>query len=111
MALRTALLIAAGSVLIVAPMALGLGSAAMVTGVAVGALAMALGFAGTAAGGHGTLPVSTQASYDRGLSLGLVLSGVMFGLTGEPGALILFGAAGLVALIVTGFTRYRAAPA
>ncbi len=108
LALRTALLVAAGSALIVLPLALGLGAAAIVTGVAVGALAMALGFAGTGDGGRGTLPLSVQASYDRGLGLGLVAAGVIFGLADQVGALLLFGAAGLAALAVFSTTRYTA---
>ena len=104
--LRTALFVAAGSTLIVAPFALGLGPAALVTGVAVGALAMALGFAGTGDGGRGTLPLRTQASYDRGLALGLVAAGVIFGLADERAALLLFGASGVLALAVSASTRY-----
>jgi hypothetical protein len=110
-AMRSGLLMLAGSALIVAPVALGLDVAAIVTGVVVGALAVALGLAGTAADGRGTLPVSAQAVYDRGLALGLFLAGIVFGIAGDGGAMALFALAGLVALIVSTVTRYSASPA
>jgi hypothetical protein len=101
-------MVAAGAALIVAPLALALSTAAVATGVAVGALAMALGLAGTDSEGRGTLPVSAQAVYDRGLALGLLLIGVVFGLDGQPAALAFFGASGVGALLVASLTRYTA---
>src|SRR5215218_8163426 len=79
-ALRAGLLVAAGSALIGVPFLLGLEAAPIVTGVLVGALAIALGLAGTEPGSRGSLPLSTQAVYDRGLALGLILSAGLFGL-------------------------------
>src|SRR5262245_39506986 len=110
-AMRSGLLMLAGSALIVAPVGLGLDVAAIVTGVAVGVLAVALGVAGTATDGRGTLPVSAQAIYDRGLALGLFLAGVVFGISGDGGAMALFAVAGLIALIVSTVTRYSASTA
>jgi hypothetical protein len=101
-------MVAAGAALIVAPLALGLSVSAAATGVAIGALAMALGLAGTAPDGRGTLPVSAQAVYDRGLALGLLLAGVVFGLDGQSAALAFFGASGLAALLIASTTRYTA---
>jgi hypothetical protein len=107
-ALRAALLMVAGSALIAVPFLIGLDAAPMVTGVVVGALTIALGLAGTEPGARGALPLSAQAVYDRGLALGLLLSGGIFGVAGEPEAMILFLGAGLAALLMTAVTRYSA---
>jgi hypothetical protein len=109
--LRAALLVAAGSALIGVPFLLGLDAAPLVTGVLVGSLAIGLGLAGTEPGSRGSLPLSTQAVYDRGLALGLLLSAGIFGLFGEPAAMGLFAIAGLAALIMTSVTRYSAGTA
>jgi hypothetical protein len=110
-AFRAGLLTVAGSALIAAPLLLQLGTAAIVTGTITGALAVALGLAGTEAEGRGTLPVSAQAIYDRGLALGLLVVAVIFGIADEPDAALLFAAAGVGALVVTTITRYSASPA
>ena len=101
----------AGSALIGVPFALGLGAAPLVAGVIVGAMTIALGIAGTEPGTRGSLPVSTQAAYDRGLALGLIVSAALFGLWGEPEAMVLFAVAGLATLITTSVTRYSAGTA
>ncbi len=110
-AFRAGLLLVAGTGLIAAPLLLGLGSAAIVTGMVLGAAAVALGLAGTDSEGRGTLPVSAQAVYDRGLSLGLLGVAVPFALAGELGAVAVFAAAGVAGLVVTSITRYSASPA
>ena len=110
-ALRSGLLMAAGTALIGVPFAVGLGAAAIVTGLAIGVLIVALALAGTAPSGRGTLPVSAQAVYDRGIGIGLLLVGVIFGVAGETAAAALFATAGLAALIVTSITRYSASAA
>jgi hypothetical protein len=110
-ALRGALLVVAGSALIAVPFLIGLDAAALVTGVIVGALAIALGVAGTEPGSRGSLPLSTQAVYDRGLAIGLILSAGLFALYGEWEAMALFAGAGLAALIMTAVTRYSAGTA
>jgi hypothetical protein len=102
---------AAGIGLLVAPLLLELATAALVTGIVLGALVIELGLAGTDSQGRGTLPVSAQAVYDRGLALGLLLVALIFGLAGEPEASPVFALAGLVALVVTSITRYSARPA
>ena len=107
-ALRAGLLVMAGSALIGVPFLLGLDAAPLVTGVLVGALAIALGLAGTEPGARGSLSMSSQAVYDRGLALGLVLSAVLFALFGEWEAMALFAVAGVAALIMTSVTRYSA---
>jgi len=110
-ALRGALLVFAGSALIAVPFLLGLDAAPLVTGVLVGALTIALGVAGTEPGARGSLPLSSQAIYDRGLALGLIVSAVLFALFGELEAMALFAAAGIAALIMTSVTRYSAGTA
>jgi hypothetical protein len=107
-ALRAALLVAAGSALIGVPFLMGLDAAPLVTGVLVGTLAIALGLAGTEPGGRGTLPLSAQAVYDRGLALGLLLSAGIFGIAGQLEAMGLFALAGIAALFMTAVTRYSA---
>ena len=96
--------------MIVAPLFLGLAPAAIVTGMVVGAVAVALALAGTDANGRGTLPLSAQAVYDRGLALGLMVTALIFGLAGELSAVPVFATAGLGALVVTSITRYSARP-
>jgi len=110
-AARAGFLVAAGAALIVAPFVLALDAAALVTGVLVGALAVALGLAGTEPGARGSLSLSSQAVYDRGLALGLILSAIIFALSGQPEAMGLFAAAGLAALVMTAVTRYSAGTA
>jgi hypothetical protein len=110
-ALRSGLLVLAGSALIAVPLLLGLEAAPIVTGVLVGSLAIALGVAGTEPGSRGSLPLSSQAVYDRGLALGLILSALLFALFGELAAMALFAGAGLAALIMTAVTRYSAGTA
>jgi hypothetical protein len=105
-ALRSGLMVSVGTALIAVPFIAGLGVAAVVTGIAVGALAVALALAGTEPEGRGTLPVSAQAVYDRGLALGLLLVAFVFGLAGEGSALVVFGAAGLAAMLVALVTSY-----
>ena len=102
---------AAGIGLIAGPALLGAGSAALITGLVLGALAVELGVAGTATEGRGTLPISAHAVYDRALALGLFLAAGNLGLTGETEAAPVFAAAGALALVVTSITRYSASPA
>jgi hypothetical protein len=109
-AFRSGLLTAGGTGLIVAPLFLGLAPAAIVTGMVVGAVAVALALAGTDADSRGTLSLSAQAVYDRGLALGLMVTALIFGLAGELEAAVMFVVAGLGALVVTTITRYSARP-
>jgi hypothetical protein len=110
-ALRPGLLIGVGSALMMLPVVLGMAPSVAVTGIAIGGLAIALGIAGTASEGRGTLPVSAQAVYDRGIGFGLLVVAVLFGSAGDTGAAILFATAGVGALIVTSITRYSASTA
>ncbi|MEA2417954.1 MAG: hypothetical protein QOE60_160 [Thermoleophilaceae bacterium] len=110
-ALRSGLLMTAGTALIGVPFAIGLDAAAIVTGLTVGVMVVALALAGTAPDGRGTLPVSAQAVFDRGLAVGLLVVAVVFGIAGDLGAALLFATAGLSALVVTSITRYSASTA
>jgi len=105
---RAGLLVVAGAALIAGPFMLGLDAAPLVTGVLVGSLAIALGLAGTEPGGRGSLSMSAQAVYDRGLALGLLVSALIFALFGEFAAMGLFAAAGLAALVMSSVIRYSA---
>jgi hypothetical protein len=111
LALRSGLLMVAGASLIAAPFALGFGAAALVTAVAIGWIMIALAVAGTDSSGRGTLPVSAQAMYDRGIALGLLLTSVLFATVDEGEAALVFAIAGAATLIVTSITRYSARPA
>jgi hypothetical protein len=110
-ALRAPLLVVAGAALIFGPFLLGLDASALVSGVIVGSVAMALGVAGTEAGTRGSLPLSAQAVYDRGLALGLLLSTGLFAVYDQWTAAGLFLAAALATLVVTSVTRYSAGTA
>jgi hypothetical protein len=110
-ALRAALLIAAGTLLIIGPVVMGLGTAPIVSGVIVGVLTTGLGLAGVDPGTRGSLPMSTQLIYDRGLALGLIVSAGIFALFNEYAAAALFAGAGLATVFVTTVTRYSTSTA
>jgi hypothetical protein len=101
----------AGIALIIVPFGVGAGMPVVVTGLVVGVLTVALALAGTDASGRGTLPLSAQAVYHRGLGVGLVLAAAMFGLAGEGAGLAVFGLAGLLTLLTASVSRYSAHPA
>ena len=111
LAMRSALLMTVGLALIAAPFPLGLGTAALVTGVLIGTLMVALALAGTESSGRGTMSVSAQAEYDRGIAIGLLLAAAVFAIGAQLEAALLFGIAGMAALILTTVTRYTARPA
>ena len=110
LALRSGLLMVAGAGLIAEPFALELDAAALVTAVGIGGIMVALAVAGTDSSGRGTLPVSAQAVYDRGIAVGLLLTALIFAAASETEAALMFGIAGAAALIVTSITRYSARP-
>jgi hypothetical protein len=108
---RAGLLVAIGTALLLVPIVVGLSVAAIAAGVMIGVLTVGLGLAGTASSGRGTIPVTAHMVYDQGLAVGLLLSGAVFLLAGEPLATAVFGVAGLFQLVVGGVTRYTANPA
>jgi hypothetical protein len=105
-ALRSGLMISVGTLLMVLPFVTGMDPDVVVTGIFVGGLQVTLGIAGTDNQGRGTIPVSAQAVYDRGIALGLLAVGVLYGILGDQMALLLFGLSGLAVLLVTITTRY-----
>lgn len=108
--IHSALEIALGSAIIAAPLVLGLGTAALVTGFVVGVLiiGLAVGATGT---GRGSIPISAHAAYDSGIGLGLIAAGVALGVAGDLGALAVLTSAGVVQLVLNATTRYSLPPA
>jgi hypothetical protein len=109
--LRSALVLSAGLALISVPFMLGLEAAAMATALAVGVVMVALALSGTEPAGRGTVPVSAQAVYDRGLGIGLMAAAAIFALAGQLGATAVFATAGAATLVVTAITRYSSGQA
>ena len=109
--LRSALIMSAGLALISVPFLIGLEAAALTTSVALGVAMAGLALAGTETSGRGTLPVSAQAVYDRGIAIGLMVVASIFALSGEQAAALTFAVAGVATLIVAAATRYSAGPA
>jgi hypothetical protein len=105
------MIMSAGLALIAVPFLIGLEAAALTIGVAVGVAMVALALAGTETTGRGTLPVSAQAVFDRGIAIGLIVVAAIFALSGELFAALVFAAAGIAPLIVTAATRYSASAA
>src|SRR3954453_1742039 len=108
---HTALELAAGFAIMALPLVLGLGAAAAMTAVILGAAIVSLALAGTAVEGRGTLPLSAHAAYDRGLAVGLIVAGAILGIAGNPGAVAFFVVAGGVLLALSSVTRYSLARA
>jgi hypothetical protein len=107
---RTGLLVTLGVVLINVPIVAGMSAAAFAVGVLLGGLAFGLGLAGTS-DGRRTLSPTAIADFDRGLTVGLLVAAGAFAAVGEMVAVVMFGSAALVALIVAGFSRYATSPA
>ena len=103
---RAGLVTLIGASTVLTPLVLGLSAAAMAVGLVTGALAIALGMAGTAPEGRGVLPLSTLASYDQGLALGLVFCAVLFIIAAQAPAVALFATAALLQAVVSLSTRY-----
>ena len=103
--LHSAIEIALATAVMAAPFVFGLGPAALVTAVVIGALLMglALGASGT---GRGSIPVSAHAAYDSGIAFGLVAAGVMLGFAGDGTALLVLVAAGVLQMALNVATRY-----
>jgi len=99
-----------GVALPAAAWALQLSVAAQIAGLAIAALVIALGLAGTATSGRGTIPVQAQAAYDQGLAIGLLATAAIFGVAGDARALALFGVAGVATLMICVATRYSPGP-
>jgi hypothetical protein len=105
--MHTALELAGGLTLMALPAALGLGIAAAITGIVIGALIVGLALANTGQG-RGTIPLSAHIAYDRGIALGLIIAAALLGFAGESGAVAVFLIAGLALLALSTSTRYSA---
>jgi hypothetical protein len=90
--------------------ALSLSSAAVVAALAIAVLVVALGLAGTAPSGRGTVPLYQQAAYDQGLAFGLLGAAALFAFAGDLPAVALFAAFGAVTLLICLRTRYSPGP-
>lgn len=108
--LHAAFEIALAAAVMASPFVFGLGPAALVTAVAIGAVLMGLAL-GASGAGQGSIPVSAHAAYDSGIALGLVGSGVVLGIAGDGVAFVVLAAAGLLQVALTASTRYSGQPA
>jgi hypothetical protein len=93
-----------GLVLIVAPCALGLSTAALVAGVIVGALIAGLGLQTL---DPDTTSVAAHHAADHGIAIGLAGAAIVFAGVDAPAAIV-FGAAALAQLALNLTTRYTA---
>ena len=102
--IHSALEMTIGLVLIAAPFALGLGTAALVAGVVVGALVAGLALQ---AADPATTSISAHHAADTGIVLGLLGAAIVF-LAVDTSAGLIFGAAALAQLALNVTTRYTA---
>ena len=113
--MHNAIEILGGFALMALPLVLGLGPAAVITGIAVGAVVVGLAFTGSghdhATGDRGTIPLGAHAVYDRGLAFGMIVAAVVLGLAGDRAAVVFFLVAGVATLALATSTRYSAATA
>jgi hypothetical protein len=100
--LHSALEMLVGLVLIGAPFALGLGSAALVSGVVVGALIAGLALQTVE---PGRTSIVAHHAADHGIAIGLAGAAIVFAAVDGTAAL-LFGAAALAQLALNLTTRY-----
>ena len=103
--IHSALEMLAGLLLMAAPFALGLSSAAMVSGVAIGALVVGLALQALDLGSGASLSVSAHWAADLGLVLGLAGASLILG-TIDQTASMLFGGFALALLLLHVTTRY-----
>lgn len=104
--LHAALELVTATALIGLPFAIGLSIDATITAAAIGAVLFGLAISATATDGRGTLPLGAHAAYDAAIAFVLIVAALVFGATGEPGALIFLLAAGSAQLLLNSVTRY-----
>ena len=97
--------VALALVIMAAPFVLGLGPAAMIASLLLGALVLGVALA-THAGDEDALPVSTHAAFDYGFAVAMGITAVVFAFTGELGAAGLLAAGGVGMTLISAFTRY-----
>lgn len=97
-----------GFVVMAAPIALGLSSAAAVAGVVIGAVIVGLALSSTDAGTtqRSTMTLSAHHAMDYGLVTGLLGSAATLGVTGDKAAAAVFALAALAQLALNLTTRY-----
>ena len=103
--LHAALEIALATAVMASPFVFGLGPAALVTAVAIGAVLMGLAL-GASGSGRGSIPVSAHAAYDGGIAVGLIGAGILLGIAGDATALVVLATAGLLQTALSASTRY-----
>ena len=94
-----------GLALMVAPFALGAGTAGMVAAVVVGALLVGLALQGLEAGGRPALPVSAHHAADYGVVIGMGLGALVLAIDDATAASV-FAAAAVAQLALTATTQY-----
>lgn len=105
--LHAALELITASALIVLPFALGLSLDAAITAVITGAILFGLAISATGEGeSRGTLPISAHAVYDAAVAFVLIGAAIVFGVSGDLGALAVLLAAGTAQLVLNSVTRY-----
>lgn len=93
------------------PFALGLAPAAVIFGVACGAVLAGIAASGSEPGSRGGIPLSAHATYDWAIGTALVCAAITLGFADGSGSLILFLAAGAAELALSASTRYSASRA
>ncbi len=91
--------------LMAVPVALGLSTAAAVVGFVVGAVVVGLALSATVTE-VGGLDIAAHHAFDLGLAFGLMGAGLVFGLSGDLGALAVFAAAAVGQMALNLTTRY-----
>lgn len=104
LSMHAALEMLLGMATMAAPFVLGLGPAATIIGVVLGALVV--GMALSLAVDDGSLPLSAHYAFDYGLVFGLLGAAVVVGLAGDRAGTALLGAVGLTQLALNVTTRY-----
>jgi hypothetical protein len=106
LSMHAALEMLLGMATMAAPFALGLGPAAMIIAVLLGALLVGMALSLTV--DEGSLPLSAHYAFDYGLVFGLLGSAVVVGLAGDHIGTALLAAVGLTQLALNVTTRYSA---
>jgi len=95
-----------GFLLMAAPVALGLSTAAGVVGILVGTVIVGLALTSTETSGRGTMTIAAHHAFDHGLVTGLLGTAAVLGLAGDKVAAVLFAVAALLQFSLSLTTRY-----
>jgi hypothetical protein len=99
--------LAIGLAVMVAPFVFGFEPAALVSGVAVGAIIVGLALS-AAPGEGGTLRIGAHFAFDRGVAFGLLAAAALLGLAGDSAAALFFAVAAASQTALNLVTRYSA---